>query len=146
MNDDSKKPLPQDDAVYDAETHRLKSRYDNSLNNAGSTIDDLDQDDLLPDDADLAAGLDDDAFAGFDNDERTLPSDNPNNVLETGMQEADQDNLVGSNNLGDVILRIEDSIEDSIEDDFSLDENLKSRKPDLEEKDLQEFEDGHIAE
>ncbi len=148
MNDDNKKPVPQDDEQYDSNTHRLQSRYTRSELDVDEQIDDLDKDDFLPPDAELSAGLGKDGLLGqTDVDEDTLPSEDNDSVASSGLDENDASSI-GKQNLGDIVMRPEDSINDTsaaeidadLQDFAGLeDEYLEEDEPTVE--DLEKIEE-----
>lgn len=135
MNDDTTAPLPEGDKNYDSQTHRLRSRYDRSLNDNDPNIDDLDQSDLLPESAELDDGIGPDSFS-YDSDEATLPDEQDNEVTSTGLDEIEMPTQ-GKDNLGDFII----DPQDELDSDEELDNLLKETESDLITDDIDLTED-----
>lgn len=60
--------------------------------------------DLNNEDSALDAGLGDDASMDYDEDDATLTAENDDDVVATGMDESDADNLEGKESLGDTVV------------------------------------------
>lgn len=100
-------------------------------------IDPLTQTKLIPEDAPLDAGVADDAFSSFDMDDATLPADNNVDILETGMDSVDGDNLQnGQGNLGDVIVNESQTGDPLLDAETETDEEIDDL--DEEEIDIEE--------
>lgn len=130
------------------------TRYKNALYEDDPNFDPLTQSRLNPEDAPLDAGLADDAFMSFDMDDATLVAENDEDVIATGMDSVDGDNIredqdklsdtfVDNIQLGgdeenyeEVKLRVEKEPglnEPSDPEDFEEDEEIDDDEIDIEE-------------
>ncbi len=96
--------MSNDNDSDDVDLDATNTRYKQGLYADNPNKDYIREKDLIPDGADLNAGLGDDAYDNYDSDDATLTADNDSDVTQTGMDESDADNLQRKEKIGDTVI------------------------------------------